>query len=531
MSKKNLAIYLRLSIDDTNSEESNSISNQRDLIHGFINQNQKLSTYNIVEYKDDGYTGTNLNRSGMKQLLYDIKANNISCVVVKDFSRFSRDYITLGNYIEQVFPFMGVRFISINDNYDSDEHSTSNIELDVPIKGLLYDLYSKDLSKKIKVGNKQAKINGKLYGGSHPFGYTKSKNLQSIYDIDSEAASIIKMIFDLSEEGNIAIEIARKLNINKIPTPATYKKNKGFFGYGIKEGKTPIWDSTKVNNILRDERYTGMLILGKYRSAGLGSGKVVSVKKEEWHCFDNKIPTIITKKQFLTVQNNLKPYVKKGKRQITHIYLKKIKCANCGRYLYHKPSHSGDIYNSFFCKIPHLDNQANCFTGYIKESFITKAVAEIIRVHASIAIDVSDKLKVLNNQNNSSLKNLSNLKRKYESEIAATKLSKSNLYKNFKEGNVSKEIYFSQKVMLSKKVLELEGKILEIGIDHDYKKSKYEFLDTLKKYHNIKKIDREVITLLVDIIEVNDKENITIILNYQDELNDLYSKISKIQSN
>ena len=148
---KRLALYLRLSLEDEGEkDESNSISNQRKLIYEYIHHDSELSGYEAVEFSDDGFSGANMNRQGMQKLLKEVKANNIICIIVKDMSRFSRDYIEMGTYLNQIFPFMGIRFIAINDHYDSREHHGSTIEIDTAFQTLLYDLYSKDVSVKVK---------------------------------------------------------------------------------------------------------------------------------------------------------------------------------------------------------------------------------------------------------------------------------------------------------------------------------------------------------------------------------------------
>ena len=159
---KKVAMYLRLSKEDEYiRDESNSISNQRALIKKHIRSIPELKKMDVAEFKDDGYTGKNMERPGMQELLEQVKAQKISCIVVKDISRFSRDHLETGKYLEQIFPFMGVRFIAINDNYDSKDFVGGIGEIDVAFKGILYDFYSEDLSQKIKSSFAAKKAQGK----------------------------------------------------------------------------------------------------------------------------------------------------------------------------------------------------------------------------------------------------------------------------------------------------------------------------------------------------------------------------------
>ena len=165
-----LVSYLRLSREDEFvKDESNSISNQRELIRKYIHKSPELMKMKQVELKDDGYSGKNMERPAMQELLTMIKKGNVSCIIVKDISRFSRDYIETGKYMEQIFPFLGIRFIAINDNYDSAECTGGIAEIDVVFKGILYDFYSEDLSEKVKTSLAVRRANGKYIAAFAPF--------------------------------------------------------------------------------------------------------------------------------------------------------------------------------------------------------------------------------------------------------------------------------------------------------------------------------------------------------------------------
>ena len=191
-----IAIYMRLSKeDDFMADESNSIGNQRKFIRSFINKDSDLRKMNIVEFTDDGYSGKNMERPQMQNMLELIKRQQFSCVIVKDFSRFSRDHIVQGKYIEQIFPFMGIRFISINDNYDSKNHIGGIGEIDISFKTLLYDFYSEDLSEKVKTSLKTIRGNGNYVAAYAPYGYVKSPEDKHQLVIDEVASKIVKRIF------------------------------------------------------------------------------------------------------------------------------------------------------------------------------------------------------------------------------------------------------------------------------------------------------------------------------------------------
>ena len=197
-----LAIYLRLSNEDYDKEgESESIHNQREYIKGYIKEHKDLTEYEVSEYVDDGFSGTNPNRPAYQRLLEDLKNNQIDSIIVKDMSRFSRDYIEMGNYLENIFPFIGIRFISINDGYDSLKEGSNGVEIDTQFKSLLYDFYSKELSQKIRGISQELKSQGKNTNGLAPFGYLKDPNDKHRIIVDEKTAFIVREAFELILQG------------------------------------------------------------------------------------------------------------------------------------------------------------------------------------------------------------------------------------------------------------------------------------------------------------------------------------------
>ena len=521
VNKPILAKYLRLSLEDDKEGESDSIVNQRLLIDDYILQYGDLREYESMEFVDDGYSGTNFSRPAIKELMDLLRKGKIHCIIVKDFSRFSRDYIELGNYLEQVFPFKGVRFISVNDKYDSKSANLMQSGLDVPFKGILYDLYSKDISNKVKSAKRQMLKQGKLAGGSHPYGYIKDKQGKKTYKIDEEAATIIRLIYKLALESKSDIEIAKELNAKKIMTPSLYKKSKGFCAYGVRKGIVPIWDSVKVNKILRDERYTGVLLLGQHKSAGIGTGRTICVPQNEWYRKEDNHPPIVSREQFETVQRLKSPYIEKGKHKVKNILFRKIKCASCGRFLYHKPSDKGKEYNSFFCKQPHICNSL-CFKGYIKEKDILDALFGTINVHAGIAAHMEQR-----QMNDIKAKeDPHRVLKTAEAERDKALEAKSRLYLQYRQGEISKEQFILDKEQISRKAVSLEKEKhnmtkpeeTESNLEVDKIHSRLLHLCLPKAEQGAEsELTREIIERLVDTIYVYNTTHIRIDLLYKDE--------------
>ena len=204
------------------SGESNSVVNQRSLIHHFLDTHEELSGYPRTEFVDDGYTGTNTDRPAFKQMVAAIKDGKFSCCITKDFSRFARDYIEMGDYLEYLFPYLGVRYISINDGYDSNNHKGTTGGLDMVMRAIIYDAYSKDLSIKVKSGKEQGRKKGRRIGGYPGYGYMRDPNRRSMDIIDPEAAAVVRRIFEAAIEGMSIYAIAKMLNDEGILTPSVY---------------------------------------------------------------------------------------------------------------------------------------------------------------------------------------------------------------------------------------------------------------------------------------------------------------------
>lgn len=504
--KRVLIRYFRLSLEDEREGESDSISNQRKLVDAFIEAQDNLRYMESIELVDDGYTGTNFNRPGVKKLFELLKGNRVSCIIVKDFSRFIRDYIELGNYLEQIFPFMEVRFISVNDGYDSDKGNASS-GLEVPFKGLLNDLYSKDISAKVTAAKRQMIRQGRLCSGSYPFGYRKSDEGESIYCVDHEAASVVQYIFRLALDGKRNIEIARLLNGARMPTPGVYKRQKGDFGFGLKANEQSIWDSSKINTILRDERYMGTLIIGKHQVEVMGIRKGRKVPGDMWYRKENAMPGIISEEDFKRVQE-LRPYRKKGPyKKEKHILYRKVRCGCCGKYLYFKPSECGEQYNSFFCKQSHLNPESKCFTGYIKEKVILEELLCVIQKMIAAAGDLkSEKIRQSGDK-----KKVFQAIGGMEKKIDVLKAEKVQNYQLYRTGDMGKEDFLLRKDGLQEEIERLEREIDNIKQKH----ASTIFADGECVLNNcssgdVDNLNRELIENMVDTIWVYDVDAIKI---------------------
>ena len=314
----NMAAYMRLSKEDNENMLSNSISNQRVLINEYIAKYQDL---NLIDYYiDDGYSGTSFNRPAFKRLLEYILGKKVNAIIVKDLSRFGRNHIEVDNYIENIFPMLNVRFISIVDGFDSFKNLDGVDDFIVPIKNLMNDAYAKDISKKVKTALITKKKNGEFVGSYAPYGYYKSKLDRHKFIIDEEASEIVKLIFQKTIDGLSKKEIANILNEMKIETPMEHIKNRN-------ENKR--WNSDMIYRILKNKTYTGTLIQQKRKRLSYKNHKMVQTENEELIITESHHKAIIDREQFEKVQGIIKHSIKTNSNDEYDIFSGYLKCTEC----------------------------------------------------------------------------------------------------------------------------------------------------------------------------------------------------------
>ena len=371
------AAYLRLSKEEYNNEkESNSIINQRQIIDNYLKEHKE---YKLVDYYvDDGYSGTNFDRPEFQRMLEDIKNKKIDVIIIKDLSRLGRNYIETGNFVEVVFPAMGVSVISVDEDYEIDSSDYYGNDY-VPLKNLFNDMYAKDISKKVRSSLIVKKHNGEFVGKLAPYGYTKNPKNKHKFLIDKNVSHIIIKIFDMTLDGKSRREVADFLNQNDILTPSEY--------LNIKTNKDVTvmkkWNSEMVNSILRNENYTGTLFQGKKRKLNYRVNKKINIDKDNWIVTKNHHEAIISKEKFDKVQEILDRKSKVNKDGSIDILSGILKCKSCGSNMIKRTS-KGKVY--YYCS--NYYRKKNCENNKstsksIVEEFIKKElnITEITRLN------------------------------------------------------------------------------------------------------------------------------------------------------
>ena len=381
-----IGIYLRVSLEDQqkgDDRESDSIENQRQLIRRYIMEDDTLKGLPSEEFADDGFTGTNFERPAVQKMLELAKSGKISCIIVKDLSRFGRNYLDVGDWLEHLFPFLGVRFIAVNDGYDSSRYQGTNAGIEIAFKNILHDYYSRDLSVKSKSAKYVKMKRGEYQRKICPYGYRKGPDGRM--EPDEETAPIVRLIFEMAKDGHRTPQIARVMPERGIQTPGERKAAKGIVQHDVSRSGG-IWQTSTLRHILTDERYTGTYIMGKRAVREVGSYLVRTKDESEWVKIPDHHPPIISKELFQQVQERF-PRTACVKKQ-THRYplWGKVFCGVCS----HAMSRTSNKNHTFYCRHSQVDKNAPCHGLHISEAELEGVLYEIMNKQAQIILNLND---------------------------------------------------------------------------------------------------------------------------------------------
>ena len=530
-----VAMYLRLSQDDEKYDkdfkaESNSISNQRLQIQDYIDKNEEMEL--AGEYVDDGYSGINFERPAFKEMMEDVITGSINCIVVKDLSRFGRDYIDSGRYLQRVFPSLDIRFIALNDNYDSFTASETEKNLVIPFKNFINDNYCRDTSAKVRSVCKVKRKQGQFISNYAPYGYEKDEEDKHKIVIDKEVEYVVRKIFSMKLEGYSSYSIAKHLNDNGIPSPMEHKKAKGIrYKTGFSTKTVAKWDTPAVNRILINEIYIGTLQQGKREKINYKLDKVVSKDKSDWIEIEDNHEAIIDSHDFEIVQKLLKCDIKaKTVGEKADLFSGLLFCKDCNAQMTKKVDKRGKTPTVYYICSSYNKGQ-DCSRHSIKQEELQRTVLEMIRHYIQYLGEyesVSEKIKEM--EVSYELFQKIDKRQEYTKKSKAKfELLKSSLYQDLKEGIIAEEEFYDMREFYTNRIVEseliLEKQSKEIA--RLYKKSlgNQNFLADIKKYQNIGTLERGLLVRLVDKIYVLEDKKIEIQFNY-DETIEILDKLS-----
>lgn len=490
-----------------------------------------------IEGNAKGYSGTNFERPDFKRMMQDIEKRNVNCIIVKDLSRFGRNYIETGRYLERIFPFMGVRFIAINDHYDSAEENDDKGRILIPFNNLINDTYCRDISLRVRSHLDVKRKEGQFIGSFAGYGYRKDPKDKNHLIIDEYAAGIVQEIFKSKLNGMSSQRIASHLNELGVLPPNEYKRANGFnYTCGFQAGLNQKWTVVSVNRILKNESYTGTLIQGKRRKINYKVKKSHDVGSENWIRVEDAHDAIISKGEFQQVQQLLELDTRTAPSQTTVYPLSGfLRCADCGQNMIRRTvTKNGKKYQYYHCST--YKNGGGCTPHMINSEKLTESVLTAIRHQVSLLVEAE---KVLSNAELASgeqigIKILDSQITALEAELERYSNLKIRLYQDLCDDVVSREEYGEMNTRFAQKIKEAQDKIQEIrekkqeALKHDTLLPAW--LEEFKQYEHIKTLERRVVVELIDHIDVHSKTEIEIHFCFEDELHSITEKFMEYQA-
>ena len=525
------AMYLRLSREDGDKSESDSIANQRALINEYLKNQPSLCC--VDEFVDDGYSGANFQRPAFSRMLEDLKSGAVNCIVMKDLSRFGRNYIDVGRYLEQIFPTLGVRVIAVNDGYDSADKETHHDAIMLPIKNLMNDIYCRDISVKIKSQLDTKRKRGEFIGNFAVYGYSRDSTDKGKLVIDDQAAEIVQQIYSWKLNGINEQKIADKLNAMGLLSPLEYKKQQGYaISENFKRKETAEWSYQAVSRILKNEMYTGTMVQGKTRKVDHRSGRVISVSSDSWMRKANTHEAIIDKDRFELVQDILKLDTRSSPDENgVKLFSGLIECADCHSPMVAKINRVGEKeYLYFICGGYKKDRR--CTTHNISYKKVYDIVLKKIKDQVTLVSEIQNLLE--QEKNNIAHKIVFSVWERQrinlEKQLLHYKKLKEKLYEDSAEGLLTKEeyieysqLYGNKTEMTEKSLRDLEKKIRS----NEQTGTENIWIQTFSKYNNITELDRLSVVEMIKKILIDKDGGISVTFRFEDQISAILNEFNE----
>lgn len=539
-------VYTRLSIEDEDDEEQNSIGNQKKIILDYLKDKDDVAV--VDYYTDNGYTGMNFKRPDFQRMMDDLRSGRINCVIVKDVSRLGRHFVMTSEIVEKIFPMMGVRLVCINDDYDSTDEHCDSAALLLPFKMVMNDSYVKDISKKIR-----SSISSKMNSGeflpsasSIPYGYIRNAEANT-YDIDAEVAPVVVRIFEMRASGMGLTAIAKILNEEGVPCPGKYRYLRGITKAAKYENA--LWIHGTIRKMLLDQAYIGNRVHGTVKRDKVGMEKTRR-SQEEWQIIENAHESIVSKELFDAVQEVMQEATEKRraykqqeapKDDARDTLREKVYCGDCGNMMragkgLSRADADGNrkAFVYYDCGKYVDSGRVVCSNHYVRQEAIMDSLQNALNKQLEIAVDLEQFLeevksmpKVVHYQSG-----VSNQLASVQTKRRSLERRLENLIVDLTEGLIDKQEYAYAKNRYNseyERLLEQETKMLaaskELG---NIIAGADQWIRFLKEYRRFPEINRKVVEYMVKRIYVYPDKRIRIELNYQDPFKQIMAYLSKI---
>jgi len=525
------AKYFRLSHADDRTNESDSIQNQRKMVESYIEGQDDIEA--VAEYIDDGISGIIFDRKAFKEMMNDIEAGKINCVIVKDLSRFGREYIETGRYLRRIFPAYGVRFIALNDNIDTLRDSGD--DLVVSVKSILNDAYCRDISIKTRTALDIKRDNGDFVSAFPVYGYRKSDENKNRLVIDEYPASIVRDIFRMKIEGTSALKISEALNKLGVLSPMEYKKSRGLphAKNGYCNHNDAKWSPTTVIRILNDETFTGTLIQGRQSTLNYKIKDIIDKPKTEWKRTENAHEAIIPKQDYDLAQKimRLDTRTAPGGNSV-YIFSGVLVCGCCGARMTRKAvTYKGEKYSYYYC--PTTKKHGCTAAPSLKEAELSECILESVKAHIANVASLDSIIAGSEGQRmaNALVKQYTAQIEDNERQLEQIKEFKSTLYENMVNDIISKDDYRNLRAKYTDDEARLNSAIESISQQRDDvlegKGERLRWTEHFKRFEGLNEIDRRTVVNLIHSIRIVSKSELTITFNYQAEYESAFALLGR----
>lgn len=526
------AAYVRLSVEDSGKPGADTIEGQKNLLLRFIEDDPTLTLYGL--FCDNGRTGTDFDRPQFEKMMEEVRKGHIDCIVVKDLSRFGRNYKETGNYLERIFPFLGVRFIAVNDGFDTLTAQRGADGYLVPLKNLINEVYSKDISRKSGSALAAKQKNGDFIGAWAPYGYRKREDDPHKLELDEATAPVVRQIFRWRAEGVSVTQIARRLNDSGVPSPSAYLYNTGVCKTEKYNGV--IWYVQTVKNLLSRQVYIGHMVQGKKRQSFYENRGQYKKPREEWVVVENTHEPLIDRETFDKVQElaqrrNAEYFETLGR--FTHLETTEnilkglICCADCKRPLvrYKNVSHEKKLWYTFICPT-HANDIGSCPLKNIREDALFPMLLQAIQTQIALAADMEALIRRVNSSPKYK-KQTATLQGKLDT--AKKALMRCNglydsLYQNYVDKLMTEQEYMTLKRRYKAEAEEAERLIDALTRQQSEAAAhtpENPFLATFGSFRGADALTREMAQALIQRVYVDGDSNIEIVFRYRDEYKEL----------
>lgn len=524
------AIYARLSRED-NLSNSDSIENQIALLERYIDARPYLQLADI--FADNGFTGTDFERPEWQRLMEAVQQRKINCIIVKDLSRLGRNYIETGEFLEKICPFFGIRFIAVNDNFDTDT-AEANGQLSVSLSNIINDYYAKDISRKVTSALRSKMEKGEYIGSWEKYGYVKSPENKNQLIVNPETAPVVRMIYQWRSEGMSYMGINKKLNDMGIPSPGQYKADRGIVTNNNQKPRKILWNKHMVTDILKDITYLGHLAQRKTTQCLYAGIPFSRTEEQDWIQVENTHEAIIEPELFEKVQeiNKKAAAAQKANRgkydhlpKAKNIYGKKFTCADCGSVMKLVRSISTNkdkVYFTFKCPTHEEHGARACTAKRMRKADVDEAVLSSIKAQFELFLDCREALDSLLKAKKKQVKKagMSDQAKELKKQLEKKKSVFSGLYRDLREGLIDDQDYAQTREILMEDISRLEKQLAELKsakAEYEEPLQEAKIWETLiEKYAHAEEISEELADAMIESMQMNGDNSLSIQFRYMD---------------